>query len=307
MKAAIMQAPPAIGEECFPVCPTCGRSVAPHEDHDCDEMGGMDTLSVEAPETAGGKRTALAAPTTPPKPAVQQLRGTTTDELRGLVIDGRYEVLEKSSQGGMGTVYQARHVTLRNLLAVKILRKPKDEVSRRRFLQEAQLLSQIKHPNIVQVIDFGELPDGKSYLAMEFLQGPTLTALVREGQLTPLRACKIAAQIARGMHHVHDQGIVHRDLNAFSNNRRRNHTGCHIGFAIGRCTRSIVAASANWETLISNSHDSWIRHARNQNTKPNRISNCQIVTTYQYQAQNFQRTIANNLTSSRSHIPISSD
>jgi len=136
--------------------------------------------------------------------------GAATDEIHGLIIDGRYEVLEKASQGGMGTVYKARHATLRNLLAVKILRKPKDEVSRRRFLQEAQLLSQIKHPNIVQVIDFGELPDGKSYLAMEFLSGPTVSAAVRDGNMTPLRACRIAAQIARGMHHVHEQGIVHR-------------------------------------------------------------------------------------------------
>ncbi len=136
--------------------------------------------------------------------------GGAADEIHGLIIDGRYEVLEKASQGGMGTVYKARHATLRNLLAVKILRKPKDEVSRRRFLQEAQLLSQIKHPNIVQVIDFGELPDGKSYLAMEFLSGPTVSAAVRDGNMTPLRACRIAAQIARGMHHVHEQGIVHR-------------------------------------------------------------------------------------------------
>ena len=146
------------------------------------------------------------------KPPAKSPVGSSTDELYGLIIDGRYEVLEKASQGGMGTVYKARHATLRNLLAVKILRKPKDEVSRRRFLQEAQLLSQIKHPNIVQVIDFGELPDGKSYLAMEFLSGPTVSAAVREGQMTPLRACRIGAQIARGMHHVHEQSIVHRDL-----------------------------------------------------------------------------------------------
>ncbi|MBP8196449.1 MAG: protein kinase [Deltaproteobacteria bacterium] len=139
--------------------------------------------------------------------------------MSGLIIDGRYEVLEKASQGGMGTVYKARHATLRNLLAVKILRKPKDEVSRRRFLQEAQLLSQIKHPNIVQVIDFGELPDGKSYLAMEFLSGPTVNEAVRGLNMTPLRACRIAAQIARGMHHVHEQGIVHRDLLQLANER----------------------------------------------------------------------------------------
>jgi len=186
---------------------------------------------------------------------VQPSKGGSTDEIYGLIIDGRYEVLEKASQGGMGTVYKARHATLRNLLAVKILRKPKDEVSRRRFLQEAQLLSQVKHPNIVQVIDFGELPDGKSYLAMEFLSGPTVTAAVREGKMTPLRACRIAAQIARGMHHVHEQGIVHRDLkpdNILLVNQDGNEDFVKIiDFGIAKDVRAVPGLQASGPIRIS--------------------------------------------------------
>jgi len=214
-----MQEPPANGEEQFPACPYCGSALVAGEAHDCDEVGDANTLSVGVLGKNGLPARNFAAESNP-KPTPTQIhnppeapaRSTSSDEIHGLIIDGRYEVLEKASQGGMGTVYKARHATLRHLLAVKILRKPKDEVSRRRFLQEAQLLSQIKHPNIVQVIDFGELTDGKSYLAMEYLSGPTLTAAVREGHMTPQRACRIGAQIARGMHHVHELGIVHRDL-----------------------------------------------------------------------------------------------
>ncbi len=181
--------------------------------------------------------------------------GAATDEIHGLIIDGRYEVLEKASQGGMGTVYKARHATLRNLLAVKILRKPKDEVSRRRFLQEAQLLSQIKHPNIVQVIDFGELPDGKSYLAMEFLSGPTVSAAVRDGNMTPLRACRIAAQIARGMHHVHEQGIVHRDIkpdNILLVNQDGNEDFVKIiDFGIAKDVRAVPSLQVSGQMRVS--------------------------------------------------------
>lgn len=234
-----MQERPPSGEGQLSVCPYCDSTIVDGQAHDCSEMGENPTLgvgalpkvaaellreepaaevvppaiSVTASQTARGKTSSAAIRTMQSQPeGISASAGASGDEIHGLIIDGRYEVLEKASQGGMGTVYKARHATLRNLLAVKILRRPKDEVSRRRFLQEAQLLSQIKHPNIVQVIDFGELPSGKSYLAMEFLSGPTLTAAVREGQMTPLRACRIAAQIARGMHHVHEQNIVHRDL-----------------------------------------------------------------------------------------------
>ncbi|MBL8633998.1 MAG: serine/threonine protein kinase [Myxococcales bacterium] len=232
-----MQERPASGEGQLSVCPYCDSTIVEGQAHDCSEMGENPTLSVEAlpkvkaeeaqqePAAVLPAMGAVAVQSAKAKTSSASIRkmpaqtgtpsssaGASGDEIHGLIIDGRYEVLEKASQGGMGTVYKARHATLRNLLAVKILRRPKDEVSRRRFLQEAQLLSQIKHPNIVQVIDFGELPTGKSYLAMEFLSGPTLTAAVRDGQMTPLRACRIASQIARGMHHVHEQNIVHRDL-----------------------------------------------------------------------------------------------
>jgi HEAT repeat protein/tRNA A-37 threonylcarbamoyl transferase component Bud32 len=116
------------------------------------------------------------------------------------------------SHGGMGVVFKARHLTLKNIVAVKVLRRRSDSVTQKRFMQEARLASKIRHPNIVFISDFGVLPDGRSYLVMEYLEGPTLAAQLKQGPLDPLRACRIALQIARGMRAVHQHGIVHRDL-----------------------------------------------------------------------------------------------
>ncbi len=277
-----MQERPASGEGQLSVCPYCDSTIVDGQAHDCSEMGENPTLSVEAlpkvqaeaerkepaavvappavsaaTSQPGRAKTSSASIRTMPSPSgpTSSVAGASGDEIHGLIIDGRYEVLEKASQGGMGTVYKARHATLRNLLAVKILRRPKDEVSRRRFLQEAQLLSQIKHPNIVQVIDFGELSTGKSYLAMEFLSGPTLTAAVREGQMTPLRACRIASQIARGMHHVHEQNIVHRDLkpdNILLVNQDGNEDFVKIiDFGIAKDVRAVPGLQSSGQMRVS--------------------------------------------------------
>jgi serine/threonine protein kinase len=112
----------------------------------------------------------------------------------------------------MGVVYKARHIVLDSSLAVKVLLRPQDSTAQRRFLQEAKVASAIRHPHTVYISDFGVLSDGRSYLVMEFLQGVTLAKLLRNGRLEPVRACKIALQIAQGLHAVHARGIVHRDF-----------------------------------------------------------------------------------------------
>ncbi len=132
-------------------------------------------------------------------------------ELLGKIIGERYEIQCVLGQGGMGVVYQARHISLEKLLAVKLLLIAQNEEYQRRFLQEAQLASQINHPNTVFLSDFGVLPDGRSYIVMELLRGPTLASVIAEGAMDPMRACKIAAQIAHGLQAVHDQGIIHRE------------------------------------------------------------------------------------------------
>jgi HEAT repeat protein len=85
-------------------------------------------------------------------------------------------------------------------------------VAQRRFLQEARLASNLSHPNLVYLSDFGVLEDGRSYIVMEFLEGPTLHRAIARGPFPALRAVRIALQMARGLQAVHERGIVHRDL-----------------------------------------------------------------------------------------------
>ncbi len=132
------------------------------------------------------------------------------EDLVGRVLGERYRVEQRLSQGGMGVVYQARHVVLDSQLAVKVLLKPQGPEDQRRFLQEAKLASLIQHPNTVQIIDFGVLPSGQSYLVMELMRGRTLATELQKGPMDALRVCQIGTQIARGLQAVHDQGIVHR-------------------------------------------------------------------------------------------------
>jgi predicted Ser/Thr protein kinase len=130
-------------------------------------------------------------------------------------LDERYEILAEISKGGMGVVYKAVDRLQDKLVAVKILR-PGQNVpgARRRFINEAQLLSRLKHPHIVVVHDFGTLNDGRNFLTMEYLGGPTLGSLLKTqpGRMDPLRACRIAVQISRALTAVHEQGVIHRDL-----------------------------------------------------------------------------------------------
>ncbi len=135
--------------------------------------------------------------------------------LIGAKLGGRYEILSELSQGGMGVVYKARDLRRKIPVAVKVLRtgqQPSVPGARRRFLNEARLLSKLKHPNIVSVFAFGVLDDGRHYLVMELLDGPLLSDLMQAGHMEPLRACWLALQLVRGMLTVHAQGIVHRDL-----------------------------------------------------------------------------------------------
>ena len=142
------------------------------------------------------------------------------DPLIGETIDGRYEVVDVIGEGGMGTVYEVRHVTLGRRFALKVLRRDiADAEHTARFLQEAKAAAAIGHPNIVAVSDFGEVrlggPDSAAvpYFVMEFLTGISLAALLRvEKTLSPQRAAGILLQCASGLAAAHAAGVIHRDL-----------------------------------------------------------------------------------------------
>ena len=136
-------------------------------------------------------------------------------DLVGSIIAERYHVLKKLGEGGMGQVYLAEHVKMGRKSAVKVMNpgmvNDADAISR--FNREAANASRINHPNVAGIYDFGETSEGLIYLAMEFIEGESLTSLVeKSGALAPARAAEITRQAAEGLQVAHDMGIVHRDL-----------------------------------------------------------------------------------------------
>ena len=137
------------------------------------------------------------------------------DPMLGRVIDGRYRVDAVIGEGGMGIVYGATHAVLGKKFAVKVLRgeMAKDADVVQRFMQEAQAATSIGHENIIDISDFGRLPDESVYFVMEYLEGEALTSLIKRGGSIPMRdALKIIRQMASALGAAHDRGIVHRDL-----------------------------------------------------------------------------------------------
>jgi serine/threonine protein kinase len=138
-----------------------------------------------------------------------------TDNLTGNLLADRYLVDRKLGEGGMGEVYLAEHIRMKRKVAVKVMRAwlTKDPAAIGRFHREAENASQITHPNVAGVYDFGETPDGLVYLAMEFVEGEPLTAVLdREKILNHIRASDIVSQTADALAAAHSLGILHRDL-----------------------------------------------------------------------------------------------
>jgi serine/threonine-protein kinase len=130
------------------------------------------------------------------------------------VVDGRYRVLARIGTGGMGVVYRVEHLRLGKTAAMKVLAPEmaaKDEMVHR-FRLEAQAVSKLGHPNIVQTFDFGQFEDAL-YLIMEYVKGEDLSALLkREGPMEFSRAARLFAQACSALTEAHDHGIIHRDL-----------------------------------------------------------------------------------------------
>ena len=133
---------------------------------------------------------------------------------KGQKISGRYEILKSIGEGGMANVFLAKDTILDRDVAVKVLRGDlaADDKFVRRFQREALSVSNLSHPNIVEVYDVGE-EDGEYYIVMEYLNGKTLKQLLKKREsLTITEVIDIMSQITDGIAHAHDAYIIHRDI-----------------------------------------------------------------------------------------------
>ncbi|MBK9145216.1 MAG: serine/threonine protein kinase [Candidatus Melainabacteria bacterium] len=137
------------------------------------------------------------------------------DRLIGVMLNERYRVVEQLHRGGRTTIYRGRHELMGRDVAIKVL-NPEwvcDQISIKRFQQEAQAVSHLQHPGVVTVYDYGFVPSGQPFMVMDLLQGETLhTKVVQEGPLSSARFRKLFWEICGAMAQAHDLGVVHRDL-----------------------------------------------------------------------------------------------
>ena len=134
--------------------------------------------------------------------------------IRGDIVD-QYRVLEFLGEGGMGTVFEVEHIALTRHYALKVLRTKvieRDPSAAAKFLREARTAARVRHANIVDVVNFGHLNDGRPYFVMELLEGQSLADLVATGALQPAEVVAIARQLANALAAAHDRGVVHADV-----------------------------------------------------------------------------------------------
>jgi serine/threonine protein kinase len=136
------------------------------------------------------------------------------DENIGRSLDGKYRLDKRLSSGGMGTVYKGTHLMLGKSLAVKLIKAdlPASPDVVRRFQREAKAASNLNHPNIVPAYDLGQTQDGTLYIAMEYIDGPSLKEVIQAGPIDPARTIYLLKQVASALSLAHKHDIIHRDL-----------------------------------------------------------------------------------------------
>ena len=133
----------------------------------------------------------------------------------GRTIKGRYQIIKKLGEGGMGAVYLAEQISMARKVALKVLQGnyASDEEFIGRFRREARLAASLNHPYIVTVYDFDQGDDGALFIAMEYIDGKSLTEVIRrDGPLDIGRAARLGIQIAEGLEAAHRSGVIHRDI-----------------------------------------------------------------------------------------------
>ena len=161
-------------------------------------------------------------------------------------IAGRFRIEREIGTGGMGTVYLATHLGLERPVAVKIIKREfaGDADVADRFLREARTMAKLHHPHAAMIFDAGNLPDGRHFIVMEFVEGETLSqVLAREGCFSPSRAVDIATQICDVLEEAHRLGIIHRDLKP-SNILIGKRGVCVLDFGVAKVLASSAESTA---------------------------------------------------------------
>jgi len=202
-------------EEGLRICPATGKAIS----RPSIPPGGRGAQSVRspAPPLQVPPVASVAPAVSPPggpRPG-RDSRDSIDFELIGTLIGGKYRVRDILGQGGMGTVFEAIHEGLGNVVAIKVLHpnqvQKKDAVQR--FHHEARAAARIGHPNICEVHDVGALDDGRPYLVMERLSGATLADRIQSlGGLPFQEVLDTLTQVLSGLHAAHEKGIIHRDV-----------------------------------------------------------------------------------------------
>jgi serine/threonine protein kinase len=165
-----------------------------------------------------------------------------------------YDILETIGKGGMGSVYRAKHIYLEEERAIKVIhsRHANNKAIVDRFIREGRILTKLKHPNLVQLFELGTLDEDVFFISMEFIQGESvLDRIHRLGRIRIPDALRIAKEVAKGLHSVHEKGIVHRDMSPDNilivTDEQENETVKIIDFGIAKplfeCTHGYTLAN----------------------------------------------------------------
>src|SRR3954469_735832 len=163
-----------------------------------------------------------------------------TDRMVDRVVKGKFKIIRKLGQGGMGAVYLAEQLGIGHRVALKFLKSEfsSDAEIARRFLNEAKSYARVAHPNAVALHDFGQDEEGNLFIAMEYCEGVDLKKVIAEqGRLPMIEAIEIVLQVADVLANAHEKGVIHRDLKPENIMIRRGIRGVHakvLDFGIAR-------------------------------------------------------------------------
>src|ERR1044072_1629329 len=197
-------------------------------------MGGHDTFSA---------KTAPAAPP-PPDPRINT------------VLDGRYVVERELGHGGFGTVYLASdNKVISRKIVVKVMHSHEltNDWRKKKFRQELEALARINHPSVVGVLDYGQTPDGRPYIVMQYIEGVSLRSLLTPEGMSFARVAHLIKQIGKALSAAHQVGILHRDLkpeNIMVQTTEDDEYVKVIDFGVAKVRNSIVDVSTTKDVAV---------------------------------------------------------